>query len=153
MDNEEKGVKIASSIIILERVRSTSSGISKVSDTNLGRIQENFHFPWFLSLYYQIAAQKKFALSVSIYFERGRRKQVRVKQDCSNWSLKDRLVVEGRSALCLLCVSAPRVMKRRSNSIHRLHTQRTLTKCPPSSARASFYFEFEIRAFQIGRLG
>lgn len=45
MDNEEKGVKIASSIIILERVRSTSSGISKVSDTNLGRIQENFHFP------------------------------------------------------------------------------------------------------------
>lgn len=50
MDNEEKGVKIASSIIILERVRSTLSGVSKVSDTNLGWVHENFHFPWFLSL-------------------------------------------------------------------------------------------------------
>lgn len=142
MDNEEKGVKIASSIIILERVRSTSSGVSKVSDTNLGRVHENFHFPWFLSLIIKLLLKRNLPCQPQWAC-----------QDSSNWSLKDRLVVDGRSALCLLCVSAPRVLKRRSNSIYRLHTQRTLTKCPPSSARAYFYFELEIRAFQIGCLG
>lgn len=67
MDNEEKRVKIASSIIILERVRSTSSGVSKVSDTKSGSDTWELPLPMiFFVTYYQIAAQKKCALSASV---------------------------------------------------------------------------------------